>query len=104
MCGELAEDINFTALMMDKADYSALQEAVSSVARLLVLSRGKVNVSFDKVPRDFADLKAYNKARKAYFSAAYASLRKEFGEEVLKIVKQINAAVPAEERAKFKGC
>ena len=103
VCGELAAEILLASHVLDNIDRATVNRIVSEIAALQVNSRGMVTVAFDKVPRDFDDLHAYNRARRAYYKQAFASLRKEFGEKVLALVKEMNAAVPADERNKLAG-
>ncbi len=103
VCGELAAEILLAAHVLDNIDRATVNRIINEIASLQVNSRGMVTVAFDKVPRDFDDLQAYNKARRTYYRQAFASLRKEFGEKVLALVKEMNAAVPAEERKKLLG-
>lgn len=102
VCGELAAEILLAAHFSDKADRESINKIVGEIAALQIHARERVSVSFDKKPRDFAEGRdKYNKARRVYFKKAFASLRAEFGKKVLDIVKDMNAAIPAEDRKKF---
>ncbi len=101
VCGELAAEILLASHMLENVDRATVNKIVSEIAALQVNSRALVTVAFDKVPRDFDDRQAYNKARYTYYKQAFASLHKEFSEKVLVLVKDMNAAVPAEERKKL---
>ena len=102
VCGELAGEIITAYHILNGLDTAAVNKVVCDIAALQTHARRNVNVAFDKAPRDFANRCDYNKARRAYYKAAYSSLRKEFGEKVLAIVKEMNAAIPESERQKIK--
>lgn len=101
VCGELAAEIILASHILDKVDQAKVNSIVGEIAALQINARGRVSVAFDKLPRDFESLADYNKARYAYFKKAFASLRSEFGDKVLDIIKQMNEAIPAEERKKI---
>lgn len=65
VCGELAAEILLASHVLDNIDRATVNRIVSEIAALQVNSRGMVTVAFDKVPRDFDDLHAYNRARRA---------------------------------------
>lgn len=101
VCGELAAEILLASHILDNVDRETVNKIITEIAALQVNSRALVTVAFDKVPRDFEDRHAYNKARYTYFKQAFASLHKEFSDKVLLLVKEMNAAIPAEERKKL---
>ncbi|MCM1033833.1 MAG: hypothetical protein NC405_08810 [Odoribacter sp.] len=101
VCGELATEILIASHMLDNVDRKAVNKIIGEIATLQTTSRDRVSVSFDKVPRDFENGAAYNKAHRTYFKKAFESLRSDFGKKVLEIVKDMNSAIPAEERARL---
>lgn len=102
VCGELAGEIITAYHILNGIDEAAVNKVVCDIAALQTHARRNVTVTFDKAPRDFANRRDYNKAHRAYYAAAFGSLRKEFGEKVLAIVKEMNAAIPESERQKIK--
>lgn len=98
VCGELAADVLIAAHLSNDINREAVRDIVRDIAVLQEDARAKVSFAFDKAPRDFDNAAAYRKARRAYFKAAFARLRDQFGESVLAIVKKMNAVVPAETR------
>ncbi len=102
VCGELADEFLIASIYLDGVDRETVNKILCEIALLQVNACDRVSVSFDKVKHDFAkDSNAYKKARREYYKKAYASLRKDFGEKVLEIVKAMNEAIPAEERKKL---
>jgi len=98
ICGALAGDA-IMAGYFDNVDRARVEGIVRRAAALQETSRARVTFWFDKSPRDFnGDLRAYHKARRAYFRAGYDKLRSEFSHEAISIVKELNEAVPAEVR------
>lgn len=103
VCGELAAEVLLAAHLMNGVDRKAVNKIVNDIASLQTLALSRVSVAFDKVPADYAgDAALFNKERTAYYKKAYASLKSDFGDKVLAIVKDMNAAVPASEREKLK--
>ena len=98
ICGALAGDA-ILAGYFDNVDRSRIEDIVRRVAALQEVSRAKVSFWYDKAPRDFeGDLRAYHKARRAYFRAGFEKLRSEFNHEAISILKELNEAVPADVR------
>ena len=58
----------------------------------------KVGISFDKTPRDFANMAEYHKAKRAYFNTAFGKLIGEFNDEVAVMVQRMNKALPEQVR------
>jgi hypothetical protein len=79
-------------------DGETVSKIVIDIASLQSEARAKVSFAYDKVKKDFATKAEYRRARHQYEAKAYAQLRKEFGEKVVAIVKEMNAAIPAEVR------
>lgn len=99
ICGALAGDAILAAHLDKNVDRARINAIVRRIAALQEGSRARVTFQFDKSPRDFAgDMRAYHKARRAYFSKAFDKLRSEFNHEALSIVKELNEAIPAEIR------
>lgn len=80
----------------EKADKQAIASAVGNLLAATDNARKNANVTFDKGPRAFADLKEYSKAKKQFYRALFNKISKEFSEEVKNAVKVLNASLPAE--------
>lgn len=104
-CGDVAAEIILAAHFFDSVDPEKVNKIISDVATLQVEARGMVSVAFDKVPKDFKTTtkKEYNKERRAYYRTAYASLRKEFSDKLVAIVKEMNEALPEDVKKVFAG-
>ena len=102
VCGVLAGEFLNAATCIESINDDTVCKVINDIAHLQVTTRGLVTVAYDKTPRDFGTRHQYNRDRRAYYKKAYGSLRDEFGKKALEIVKEMNAAVPAEERSKLK--
>lgn len=101
VCGELASELLLASHIIDGIDRTAVNKLIGEIAALQINARDRVGVAFDKTPRDFADRAEYNKARNAYYTKAFESLRKEFGAKVVDLVKEMNQVIPADKRAQL---
>lgn len=93
-CGEIASEAAFTGAVMNGGDLDLMAQVIIDAARLQAKSLEKVSVSFDRLPKDFADKAEYRKARHAYYKKAYAALVEEFNKQLAEIVKKMNSALP----------
>lgn len=98
VCGDLAADIILASYACDSIKRETVNEILNKIATLQEETRAKVSFSFDKTEKDFETPAEYHKARTAYNKKAFEKLRKEFGEKAMAIVKEMNAAVPADVR------
>lgn len=94
ICGDIASESVLAIQFMPNIDQEKMANVINDIAKLQFATLEHLTFSFDKSPRDFADAKAYKKARAEYFKKAYDSVRKEFNEKVEAIVKEMNAALP----------
>lgn len=93
LCGDIANECIVAGMLYPNADESKLADVVYGAARLQTRSIKKLSVSFDKVPRDFANRADYNKARRKYFKEAIASLDSLFFKEAESLVASMNQAI-----------
>lgn len=96
-CGEIVSEAAFAATVLELKDPEAMSAVIVDAARLQVNSIKKVSVSFDRQPKDFANHAEYRKARRAYYRKAFKALTENFNNELLEIIKKMNAALPAAE-------
>ena len=73
-------------------------QILGDVAELQCETLSRISFSFDKSRADFENGAAYRAARRRYNAAAFARLRTDFTEGVNKVLKELNAAIPAEVR------
>lgn len=97
-CGNLAAECIIAKNIVPGADAAALSNIVIKIAQLQDVTLRKISFAFDKVAKDFSDASIYRKERHAYVAKAFKSLRKDFNQHVLEIVKEMNAAIPAEQK------
>lgn len=83
---------------MPSVDAEAANNIVIEIAGLQASTIEKASFAFDKCVRDFENRQAYNKARNAYYSAAYKTLTDEFNASVQEILKKMNALLNKEIR------
>lgn len=98
VCGDLAAEIMIASHALKGFDRDEVSRIVGRIASLQVSSLRHCSFNFDKASRDFESPAAYRRERSAYNRKAFARLRSEFRENVLSIVKDMNAAMPAEVR------
>lgn len=91
ICGDLAGECIFARKAFPSVDPEAANNIVIEIAGLQESTIEKASFSFDKCVRDFENRQAYNKARNAYYSAAYKTLTDEFNASVKEIVKKMNS-------------
>ncbi len=94
VCGDLAAQCIMAANLIKGVDIKKMNELVVKIAMLQDNAMRKVTVAFDKQPKDFESMKAYHKAHRAYYHAAYKSLNESFRKSVEEIISEMNAALP----------
>ncbi|MBR0023603.1 MAG: hypothetical protein IJP59_03230 [Muribaculaceae bacterium] len=92
-CGEMAGECYFAQNTFENVNPEEWEKIILDIAMLQVQALKRVSVDFDKVPRDFANGKEYNKARRTYFKAVEKAIGNYMREESEKIVGQMNALV-----------
>lgn len=98
VCGDLAAEILISSSVCQGFDPKAVNEIVAEIAQLQVNSLAPASFGFDHGAASYENGRQYHAARSAYFRKAYNELRANFKESVLKIVKDMNAAMPKEMR------
>ncbi len=93
-CGDLAAEILIASHAINDFDREKAYKIVNDIASLQTDSISKCSFSFDKARKDFDNEAAYNKAKAAYFRAAFNKLITSFNDGVVEIVKEMNAALP----------
>lgn len=96
VCADLATECLIAGQYVKGVDADKMDTLIDKLANIQSGALSSIYFSFDKVSSDFDDLRAYHKARTAYFHKAYASLREKFSNHVQEIVNEMNAALPAE--------
>lgn len=97
LCGALAADV-MLASHFDGVDRAKAEELVAKVASLQETARANVSFAFDRVAKDFESRADYNRARAKYNAAAFAKLKENFAGQLTELLKEVNAAVPAQVR------
>ncbi len=98
ICGELAVECILSRDYVEGIDTEKMNMLVCEIAELQENSLKNVSFSFDKTPREFESLKAYNKASGAYYRNAYKVFYQEFNKHVASVVKSMNALLPEAQR------
>lgn len=101
ICGDLAGACIISETYMG-ADSDKMLQLVVAFAELQEKCVKNVTTAFDHTPADFDNNKAYRKARKAYYRAAYGKLLTDFNARVDELLKQLNSAIPAEAKQNNK--
>lgn len=92
-CGEMAGECFFAQEAFEGTNPEEWDKIVLNIALLQSEAINRVSVDFDKIPKDFENGKAYNKARRTYFKAVEKGLADYMKEESEKIVGEMNALI-----------
>ena len=98
ICGALAGECVIAKITIPGINPETLNKIIYELADLQSNALRRVSVEFPQSPKAFATVKEYKDARTKYFKAAFTSLKNEFNAHVEKIVKDMNAALPAEQK------
>ncbi|MDE6489738.1 MAG: hypothetical protein K2L49_01095 [Muribaculaceae bacterium] len=98
ICGDLAGECIMAREVFPSVNAEDANNIVIEIAGLQTSTINKMTFAFDKCVRDFENRQAYNKARSAYYSAAYKTLTEEFNASTKEIVKKMNSLLNKEIR------
>ncbi|MDE6524617.1 hypothetical protein [Paramuribaculum intestinale] len=99
ICGDCAAECAMACEIIPGVDCDKLSEVICSLAKLQTESLARTTFSFDRSRSEFENAGAYRKARTAYNTAAFKKLRSEFNEQLLRIVKEMNSALPSRNKS-----
>lgn len=102
ICGDIAGECIMARNFIPGIDAEKMNEVIYGVAALQTSSLKRVTFGYDKVKADFETAHAYNKARNKYFAEAYSKLIADFNAGVNQLVKAMNEALPASQKAASK--
>jgi len=94
ICGDIAGECLMAKILVPGVDKDAMTDVIVNTAELQTTALCRTNVSFDRTPRDFGNMGEYRAARKKYYRQAFNRLSESFNNQVLDVVKKMNAAVP----------
>ncbi len=97
-CGNVAGECVFANMRLAGLDQDKVEDIVCQVALLQVDTIDKVTTHFDKSLSDFADKKAYRKARTNYYKNYYCELWKGFTDNIEKAVEEMNSMLTPEQK------
>jgi len=92
-CVEMANECLFAQSTFDNTNPEEWEKVIDDIAMLQDQALKRVSVDFDKLPKDFAYVKDYRKARRTYFHAVEKAIGKFMHEGGEKIVGEMNALV-----------
>ena len=98
ICGALAGECVIAKITVPGINPEALNKIIYELAELQENALKRVSVAFPQSPSAFENVKSYKDARAKYFKAAFASLKSEFNNHIEAIVKEMNAALPQEQK------
>ncbi len=98
VCGEIAVEAIIAYQTIPSMSSETVGQILGDVAELQCETLSRISFSFDKSRADSENGAAYRAARRRYNAAAFARLRTDFTEGVNKVLKELNAAIPAEVR------
>lgn len=94
ICGEVAAECALAKHLVEDVNKDVMNDSLRDVAALQEETLSRVNVNFDKVPKNFDSLKAYNIAKKNFMDKAFKALTDEFNKRVQEIIDKMNSALP----------
>ena len=94
ICGEVAAECALAKYLVEDVNKDVMNDSLRDVAALQEETLSRVNVNFDKVPKNFDSLKAYNIAKKNFMDKAFKALTDEFNKRVQEIIDKMNSALP----------
>ncbi|MDE6651774.1 MAG: hypothetical protein K2K08_05135 [Paramuribaculum sp.] len=94
ICGDAAAECALAKYLVENVNKNLLDEVLREVAALQEETLSRVNVNYDKVPKNFESLKAYNIAKNSFMNKAFSSIVDEFNKRMKEIVEKINSALP----------
>lgn len=94
ICGEVAAECALAKYLVEDVNKDVLNDSLRDVAALQEETLSRVNVNFDKVPKNFDSIKAYNIAKNNFMDKAFKSLTDEFNKRVQEIIDKMNSALP----------
>lgn len=93
VCDDVAQEVLPTAVMAKAITNEEAENILTDLSRIQSKALSRMNISFDKGPDSFADIKAFQGAKASYFRQAYNQLVDDFNEEVKKLISPVNKAV-----------
>lgn len=97
-CGDLAAETLIASHAIVDFDREKAYKIINDIASLQTDSISKCSFSFDKSRKDFDNEGVYNKAKAKYYRAAFTKLLSSFNDNVVEIVKEMNAALPGKNK------
>lgn len=94
ICGDIAGESLLAKMLIPGVDKDAITDVIVKAAELQTTALCRTNISFDKAPKDFENKAEYRAARKKYYRQAFGKLSETFNNQVLAVVKEMNAAMP----------
>ncbi len=94
ICGDIAGESLLAKALIPSIDKDAMTDVIIKTAELQTTALCRTNISFDKTPKDFENKAQYRAARSKYYRQAFGKLSETFNNQILAVVKEMNAAMP----------
>ncbi len=94
ICGDIAGESLLAKTLIPGVDKDAMTDVIIKTAELQTTALCRTNISFDKTPGDFENKSEYREARSKYYRQAFKKLSESFNNQVMAVVKDMNAAMP----------
>ncbi len=98
ICGDIAGECIVARDLVPGIDPKKMEEIIFKIADLQYSTVDNVTFSFDRAMDSFDNPHLYKVAREAYFRKGYAKLIDEFNKNVEGIVREMNAALPQDQK------
>ena len=96
------DEMMYSYYTVEGADKDAIAKAIEKVLVASEKARMNSNVYFDRGVKAFESEEAYIKAKREFFKALFKKVSGEFSTDMDAAIKEFNAALPAEEKARNK--
>ncbi|MCQ2287776.1 MAG: hypothetical protein MJZ74_01625 [Muribaculaceae bacterium] len=94
-CGEIASECIFASeLLVNEADIENWDKIIVDVALLQAEAVNRVSESFKQLPKDFATVKEYKKARNAHAKQVVKGINDMMTETLKGVAAKMNALMP----------
>lgn len=100
--GALCDEMMIALYTVEGIDEEKVQQAVTKVLTAVGNATSNSNVFFDKGHKAFATPAEYSQAKQAFFRQLFKKVNTDFRNEIDAAVKDFNAAIPAEQKARQK--
>lgn len=98
----ICDEMLYSYYNVKGADQAKIEAAAVKVLRAVDAAKDNANIYFDKGVKAFESHEAYKKAKNEFFKALFNKIKNDLADAIDEALKEFNAAIPEEEKAKNK--